>query len=162
MINHIDAALDLLPPGMGYNRNRVLVMMLAIQLMEAPYQERRQIGGPAVGRWQFERGGGIVGVLRHRNTSAAAVVLCDALGVAATPDAVYDAMPQGDILDAGFARLLLWTDPLALPDVGDVSGAMAYYHRNWRPGAWTRGNAAQRRALAQRWAVRYATAMDLL
>lgn len=110
------------------------VMLLAIGLQESRFEHRRQIGGPARGFWQFERGGGVVGVLTHAASAQRAAALCAARGVDATPAAVYPALEQDDVLAAGFARLLLLTDPKPLPAVGDVDGAWAYYLRNWRPG----------------------------
>lgn len=110
------------------------VIMLAIGLQESRFTHRRQIGGPAVGYWQFEKGGGVRGVLTHHASAARAAKLCVAQGVAATETAVYGALPLDDVLAAGFARLLLLTDPKPLPAVGDEQGAWAYYLRNWRPG----------------------------
>lgn len=110
------------------------VMLLAIGQQESRFEHRRQIGGPARGFWQFERGGGVVGVLTHKASAQRAATLCAARGVDATPAAVYDRLEHDDVLAAGFARLLLLTDPKPLPAVGDVDGAWAYYLRNWRPG----------------------------
>ena len=63
-----------------------------------------------------------------------AAKLCVAREVEANSAAVYDRLEHDDVLAAGFARLLLLTDPRPLPDVTDVDGAWAYYLRNWRPG----------------------------
>ena len=54
--------------------------------------------------------------------------------MAGDPDAIYAALEYDDVLAAGVARLLLWTDPKALPPVGDVDAAWALYLRTWRPG----------------------------
>ena len=51
---------------------------------------------------------------------------------------------------AGFARLLLWTDPRPLPAIGDVKAAWQYYLRNWRPG----------KPHEKTWAPLYAEAME--
>ncbi|MBN9410825.1 MAG: hypothetical protein J0H69_16890 [Burkholderiales bacterium] len=110
------------------------LMLLAIGLQESRFEHRRQIGGPAVGFWQFEKGGGVRGVLTHHTSVARAAKLCAAQGVGANEAAVYGALPLDDILAAGFARLLLLTDPRPLPALDDVDGAWAYYLRNWRPG----------------------------
>lgn len=111
------------------------VQMLAIGLQESRFQYRRQMGmGPATGFWQFERGGGVKGVLNHPASKAKAAVLCKARGVAAEPMAAWAALETDDVLAAGFARLLLVTDPRALPDVTDSVGAWECYIRNWRPG----------------------------
>lgn len=111
------------------------VMMLAIGLQESRFQYRRQMNsGPATGFWQFERGGGVKGVLNHAASSGKAAALCKARGVAPEPMAVWAQLETDDVLAAGFARLLLLTDPRALPDVSDVVGSWDCYTRNWRPG----------------------------
>lgn len=110
------------------------VMLLAIGLQESRFIHRRQVGGPARGFWQFEQGGGVRGVLRHEVSHELAQQVCDARGVAATSEAVYEALDDDDILAGCFARLLLWTDPARLPGVGNVDPAWALYTRTWRPG----------------------------
>ena len=155
----IAPAFELLPQKM--HTAQAVVEMLAIQLQEAPNQEQRQIGGPAVGIWQFEKNGGIRGVLRHPASRPHAVKALKALGIAPNETAVYAAMTsRDDVLDALFARLLLWTDSLPLPPVGDVAGAWELYLRTWRPGAWSRGSEKQKAALRQKWSINYARAMD--
>ncbi|MDX3986256.1 MAG: hypothetical protein QHC88_13475 [Achromobacter sp.] len=128
----VTPALTLLPPAMGAPQARVL--LLAIGLQESRFLHRRQVGGPARGFWQFEQGGGVRGVLKHAATYGPARRLCAERDVAATAGAVYTALEADDVLAAGFARLLLWTDPHRLPDVGDADSAWALYLRTWRPG----------------------------
>lgn len=60
--------------------------------------------------------------------------LCKARSVACDPDAVYAALEYDDMLAACVAWLLLWTDPKALPPVGEVDAGWALYQRTWRPG----------------------------
>ncbi|HEY0201134.1 MAG TPA: hypothetical protein VGC24_05530, partial [Burkholderiaceae bacterium] len=91
---------------------------------------------------------------------APAQALCKVRGVAFTPQAVWDALDDDDLLAAGFARLLLYTDPAPLPAVGDVEGAWAYYLRNWRPGAYSNGSEDGRAALLRKWRSYYATAQS--
>lgn len=110
-------------------------MLLAIGLQESALIYRRQFGnGPARGLWQFERGGGVAGVLQHRATAGFAADLCAVLDVRADPLEVWNQMERDDVLAAGFARLLLWSDPSPLPKIGDVDGAWELYLRTWRPG----------------------------
>lgn len=111
-----------------------IVMLLAIGLQESRFQHREQIGGPAVSFWQFERAGGVRGVLKHASTRRYATALCVLRSVADTDAAVYAAMREDDWLGCAMARLLLFTDPAPLPEIGDASGAWRYYERNWRPG----------------------------
>lgn len=111
------------------------VMLYAIGLQESGFAVRRQHNnGPATGFWQFERGGGVRGVLNHSASKDKALALCKARNIQPTASAVWDALQRDDILAAGFARLLLLTDPKALPAVGDMKGSWEYYIRNWRPG----------------------------
>src|SRR5690606_35531315 len=56
-------AYALLPSRM--DSDRATVMLLAIGLQESRFEHRRQIKGPARGFWQFERGGGVRGVMTH-------------------------------------------------------------------------------------------------
>ena len=128
----INPALALLPAAMDTPQARC--MLLAIGLQESRFTHRRQIGGPARGFWQFEKGGGVRGVLTHASTREQAQLVSKARGVPATADAVYDALDKDDVLAAAFARLLLWSDPKALPALGDADASWALYLRTWRPG----------------------------
>lgn len=160
-IESISSALDLLPERM--RSAQAIAILLAIQLQEAPNQEQKQDGGPAVGIWQFEKGGGIAGVLRHAASRPYALKVCEALGIEATKDAVYLAL-QGtnDTLDAAFARLLLWTDASSLPGLGDVTGAWQLYLRTWNPGAHSRGSEKARATLRRKWSTNYAKALEAM
>lgn len=111
------------------------VQILAMGLQESLFKYRRQMNnGPATGFWQFERGGGVKGVLNHSASKYKAHDLCQARGVDPISQNVWQALETDDVLAAGFARLLLFTDPRALPAVTDADGAWDCYVRNWRPG----------------------------
>lgn len=144
----IAAALSLLPDRM--TSTEAVVQMLAIGLQESRFEHRHQIGGPAHGWWQFELGGGVRGVLTHPASRDHARSLCAARGVSPSASAVFAAIERDDILAAGFARLLLWTDPRPLPAIGEVQSAWDYYIRNWRPG----------KPHPKSWAPLYAQAME--
>src|SRR5262245_4805536 len=111
------------------------VMLMAIAGQEGDWQYRQQIGGPAHSFWQFEEGGGGAGVLSHPASAEHIREVCDLIYVSCDTGTVYTAMEWNDRLAAAMARLLLYTDAAALPEVGDVQGAWDYYQRNWRPGA---------------------------
>ncbi len=128
----IAPALALLPAKMAGAKAEV--QMLAIGLQESRFEHRRQIGGPAVGFFQFEQGGGVRGVLTHPASRDHASAICRARGIPASASAVYSALATDDVLAAAFARLLLWTDPAALPAVGEMAAAWDLYLRTWRPG----------------------------
>src|SRR5690606_6759330 len=128
----IAPALELLPAQM--TSPEAVVMLLAIGLQESRFQHRRQLvgrpprpAGPATGFWQFERGGGVTGVLSHRASRDHAHALCRSRDVIAAPAEVWVALQHDDVLAAGFARLLLWTDPHRLPPLGDAQAAWDLY-----------------------------------
>lgn len=138
MIEHVarfvlPAAFSMLPPSM--NTIEARAMLLAIGLQESKFLHRVQMGGPARGFWQFERGGGVVGVMAHPASRAHSARVCAELRYhRASPDHVYTVLAHNDTLSACFARLLLWTDPGRLPGPDDPSTAWAIYLRTWRPG----------------------------
>lgn len=129
----IDPALSLLPKHMDAPQARV--MLLTIGQQESRFEYRRQMGnGPAKGFWQFERGGGVKGCVNHPASKDLLQALCKARGVRFDAQSIWDAIESDDVLAAGLARLLLWTDPHKLPAVNDVDGAWELYLRVWRPG----------------------------
>lgn len=133
----INPALAMLPPGMDKANARV--QLLATGLQESRFEHRAQIvngggKGPARGFWQFERGGGCTGVVKHPAVRDITKWLCEQRGCAFTPAAIWTAIETDDVLAAALARLLYWTDPKPLPKIGDAQGAWDYYLRVWRPG----------------------------
>lgn len=135
----INPALGMLPVKMDSDAARV--EMLAIGLQESRLKFRAQKTsdpyrkGPARGLWQFERGGGVIGVMTHRATKDLAEAVCKARGVPFDSSLIHARLEFDDILAAAFARLLLWADPKPLPDVdADHETAWQCYLRNWRPG----------------------------
>ena len=150
LLTAVDPALALLG-GLGVaSDGRARLLVLAIAGQESAWAERRQIGGPARSFWQFERGGGTAGLFRVVPDKLAAV--CAACRVPFEEGVVFEAMAWHDVVAAAMARLLLWTDAAALPEIGDVAAAWAYYLRTWRPGA----------PHPERWPARYGTAMGLV
>ncbi|RSF08795.1 hypothetical protein [Achromobacter aegrifaciens] len=161
----INPALALLPAKMDTPAARV--QMLATGLQESRFVDRRQLVGrpprpigPAKSFWQAEQGGGMVhGVRLHEATSAAAAQLYQVRGVPVRDAAIWNAIEHDDVLAAGLARLLLWSDPGRLPPVGDEEGAWRLYLRTWRPGAYDRGTPAQRAELRAKGGRNYAQAV---
>ena len=157
-------ALLLLPAKMSSPQAEL--MLLAIGLQESELKHRRQHGnGPARSLWQAEQGGGMVaGLLGFHNQDVQDLArgLCAVRGVPAQPRAVWEAIEHDDVLAAGLARLLLFTDPARLPGLGDEEGAWQLYLRTWRPGAFIRGTAAKRAELRQKWAKNYAQALEVV
>ena len=137
VVQAVHEALRLLPPAMDSKEARV--MLYAIGLQESRFTHRAQVidgggKGPARGYWQFERGGGVTGVLRHPASRFWANSVCNARNIPAQPLNVWLALETDDVLAAALARLLLFTDPARLPAVGEQAEALRYYLRNWRPG----------------------------
>ena len=161
-------ALLLLPAKM--TSPQAELMLLAIGLQESQLKHRRQLVGsppkpvgPAKSFWQAEQGGGMVtGLLRYHDAKVRDVVhgLCAVRGVAPAARDVWDAIEHDDVLAAGLARLLLFTDPAKLPGLGDEEGAWQLYLRTWRPGAHSRGDAAAKASLRQKWAKNYGKALE--
>lgn len=129
---------------------RARVLLMAIAGQESAWAARLQVPvAYARSFWQFERGGGVAGVLSHPASSGRIKSVCAWLFIPCSVDVVYDAMAWNDVLAASMARLLLFTDPRALPAVGEIDAAWDYYIRCWRPGAPHRST----------WDARYATAL---
>lgn len=129
----IPAAFHLLPKEMG--TRHAIAFLLAIALQESKCCHRRQIRGPARGFFQFEKGGGVKGVLSHPSSRPHAEAVMRALAYPDTAvETAYAAIEHNDVLAAAFARLLLWTDPAPLPAQDDPSTAWQVYLRTWRPG----------------------------
>jgi len=123
-------------PSVSDNANR---MLLAIAQQEsgpnlnARYQNSPSASpGPARGWWQFEQGGGVTGVINHSATKSMVVQVTNALTIVNQPAAVWRALEGHDLLACCFARLLLWTDPGALPTT-QQAGWNCYLNL-WRPG----------------------------
>ena len=133
----VNESLRLLPPAMDTKEARI--MLYAIGLQESRFTHRAQVidgggKGPARGYWQFERGGGVTGVLRHPASRFWMSSACNARNVPAQPMNVWLALENDDVLAAAAARLLLFTDPARLPAIGEQAEALRYYLRVWRPG----------------------------
>jgi hypothetical protein len=151
----ICAGLALLPAKMDSLQASVLLYCTSRQ--ENPQRLPQQVNGPAVGDYQFERGGGVRGVMNPAfpTVQAQTRAVCAARGVAFEAGAIYSALKTDPILAAALARLLYYTDSKPLPDVGDEVGAWALYLRTWRPGAYHR----QPEELRAKWKKNYADAL---
>jgi hypothetical protein len=117
------------------------VMLYAIGLQESKLTHRYQIiagggKGPARGLWQFEKNGGVKGVLNYKTTAEIARRFAAERAASIDPLLVWEALEHDDILACIFARLLLWTEskPLPLARLDEQPFAWNCYNRNWRPG----------------------------
>lgn len=127
----VNPALATLPDEM--NSPEARLMLAAIALQESGLAARQQVGGPAKGLLQFEING-VLAVMHNTRTADIVFKWCDANGITYGSHAIYNRLAEDDELACVFARLLLWSDPRALPDVGDCMGAFDVYECNWRPG----------------------------
>jgi len=131
-------ALRVLPRCMDSKEARLL--LLAIGLQESRFEYRRQLGGgPARGFFQFEEGtresrGGVWGAYLHPASNEYLRLLSHERDCEFTPRSIYHRIEHDDVLAAGVARLLLWTDPKPLPAIGERQKAWDYYKRTWNPG----------------------------
>lgn len=133
----LSEALALLPSSMDSIQARV--QLLATGLQESRLVHRVQVlngggRGPAKGLLQFERGGGVKGVLTHDATEKHAARICELCNVAATAEAVWNALEFDDVLAFAFGRLLYWADLKPLPPLGNPEAAWQCYISAWRPG----------------------------
>ena len=132
--NALEPALKLLPAKMDSLAGRAMIVSICLQ--ESRLKYRAQIGGPARGYAQFEREGGVIGVLSHASTRPHIRAVLAALDYSPDSDqsACYAAIEHNDILACAFARLLLWTLPDALPAQDDPGAGWSQYIKAWRPG----------------------------
>ncbi len=138
-------ALRLLPPQMLSDNAAALILMICIQEsdLRSRWQivdvNRPQVKGPARGFPQFEKGtrtsrGGVWGCYLHEASRFWLADLCKVRGIAFTPDEIWLSMEKDDIFAMGVARLMLFTDPKKLPDMGNASACWETYKRIWHPG----------------------------
>lgn len=155
----IPAALALLPDRL--RSDRADVMLLAIGLQESNLGDRRQGSvtrpGPARGLWQFEVSG-VNGVMQHPATEQLLRNVCAKRGAPWQNRSIHLQLEQDDLLACAVARLLLWTDAHALPEIGALDDAFDCYRRNWRPGACN--TAEGFRECLRRWRGNYPRAVE--
>lgn len=137
----IDPGLDILADiGGPAPSDDACRFLLAVALQEigtdlvARYQSSPSTSpGPARGRWQFECGGGVAGVLSHAASKDLAAEVCSAFEVVCGKEAVWRSLEGNDLLALCFARLLMWTDPFPVP-TNESDAWDCYAERLWRPG----------------------------
>jgi hypothetical protein len=126
----IPGAYSLLPPEM--NSKLATRELLAIAIQESKAEYRYQIGGPALGFWQFEKIG-VKGVLFHTATRVEAFKVVSQLNYKTVNEyQVHKLLENNDILAACFARLYLWQHKDPLPTT-EAEGWNQYVE-TWRPG----------------------------
>jgi hypothetical protein len=128
----VDAAFALLPSKMDTLPARRI--LTAIGYQESKYLTRVQYGGgPAHSYWQFEKNGGVKGVMNFEGeVQRLARMVCEARKVPWDRQSIWEALAVDDTLGAAFTRLLMYTDAFSLPKTEEAAWAM--YLRTWRPG----------------------------
>lgn len=130
----IPATYQLLPMLMASDKATAMLIAIALQESDELRARTQYQGGPARGFWQFEKGGGVKGVLEHPATKTSIERVIEALSYQPTPNQCHVAIEHNDILACAFARCLLWTLPAGLPSKDDASLAYGQYLAAWRPG----------------------------
>jgi len=125
------ATVALLPPMLDTPSAKA--MLIAIAMQESRWDERRQIGGPAHGFFQFELAG-VRGVLTHKASSPIIRSVLDRLDYDHKPGTSYVAIEHNDVLAFAYARCLLWTLPGLLPFKDEPDEGWQQYLEAWRPG----------------------------
>jgi hypothetical protein len=132
-------ALAMLPVKMDTDDAKV--QLLTTMLQESRGTHRHQVTnkpgifGPATGLWQMEQSGGVRGVINHWASKEYARELCRARNCPWDIGQIWSSLAHDDILAAGFARLLYYTDQHKMPAVTDTHDtAWDSYIFNWRPG----------------------------
>jgi len=152
-LQHVDAALSVLPARLTSGAARA--MLVAIALQESDLRHRRQIGGPALSYLMWEPGedSALPGVLKHPATKDMArdfIAALDYTGLDA--EELRQATVYDCTLSAGLGRLLLYTLPMALPQRHDSTEAWGQYMQAWRPG----------KGKPERWLTRWLAAWELI
>lgn len=144
LLRVVEPGLSLLPGYMVSDQARIALMAIAGQ--ESGWSARAQGNdGPARGYWQFEPAG-VAAVAAHPNTMGLLASVLSTLDLVGPSP--YSVIQYNDPLACVIARLLLWSDPEALPAIDDADGCWGYYVRNWKPG----------KPDDTRWSAAYATA----
>lgn len=160
----IEAGLALLPEALRTIDAKVQLYATSIQEnpTRAPRQLIKKDGklqpiGPAAGDYQFEKTGGIRGLLNFKSDRLQSMLrsVCAVRQVPQTADSLFDGIQRDPILAAALARLLYFTDSGALPKAGAEQYAWDVYLRTWRPGAYERDP----KGLRNKWAQSYAEAV---
>ena len=123
-------ALSLVPEG--WDSPEARAQLLAIALQESQFKHRRQIGGPALGFYQFELIG-VRGTFLHHRTGPDTQAIAKVLGYE-TAERTHLALEDNDILATVLARYNIYNYPAALPVEGDAEEGWRQYLRRWRPG----------------------------
>lgn len=130
---------------------RAALLLTAIAIQESDLRwEKQHPTGPARSWWQIEPMTG--GRAMYRATVRLGARWCDLLADHGLAGPLGQALEDDPTAACIAARLLLWHDPLRLPDLGDEPGGWACYERVWRPG----------KPRPQHWPRAYVEAMDAM
>lgn len=135
---------------------RAVLLLTAIAIQESDLRHVRQYpSGPARSWWQIELRTAAAIVAKTRPRFARSLALHNLLVEPLEP--VLVSSPIGASV---LARMLLWLDPLRLPDMHNESEALVTYMQVWRP-AWAIGARPEQGERA-RWSRAYAEAVTAI
>lgn len=160
----IAEGLKLLPAHMNTLPARAQMLKMCLQESLGIHRDQLEKGGknvvigPALGLWQFERGGACTALLKHAATKGFVRHLCAHFGIEANPDAVWRALKVNDVFAAAMARINLYWLPQALPDIHDEQGGFEQYIEAWQPGAFKRDPVGVRK----KWHLNHIDVIDYL
>lgn len=123
----IRLALSLLPAKL--NTELACKYLLAIGYQESKFIRRTQISGPAIGYWQFELP--TIDLVYQKAEQSLGFIM-NFLDIP-TRD-IYTAFKYNEILQAAFARWLLYFDPSPLVPIEQLEESWNIYLSAWRPG----------------------------
>ena len=119
-------------PVMAVREARLALLAFAGQ--ETDWVNEKQIGGgPGVGEWQLGEST-CWDLLANPVSNLKMHLVCAAVSIPPTAEAIYGSLPANAHLRVATARLLLWDDPNALPAYGDEEACWEAYSRVERPG----------------------------
>lgn len=130
----IRAALAYLPERMC--TKNAIALLIATGMQESRFVYTRQINGPARGYWQFESGGGLIGIMSHVSSKDHLKNVTKRFDLPWDRTTLFKRIEEDRLFAAICARLLYFTDRMEIPAATyeNEQEAWVYYIRNWRPG----------------------------
>lgn len=136
----VTQGLKLLPLAMDSVLARGQMLKIGLQESRLLHRDQLEKGGtntvlgPALGLWQFERGGAVTGLMNHAATKAHLRSVCKQRNVTYSRDAIWKQLKVDDAFAAALARLNLYWHPDRIPGLLELDKSWDYYTFCWRPG----------------------------
>lgn len=134
----ITQAMRMLPLQMDSKKARCQLLTMGLQESRLVARDQLEKGpvqvlGPALGLWQFEKGG-VRGLMSHPLTKDHLRNVCRIRNVPYSLNEIWARLATDDVLAAALARLNLYWNSKPLPELNDFEGSWNYYLECWRPG----------------------------